>query len=263
ARQRLLFLLEGVCCRGCKLSTALGSTGKEAPGWAEKLQAERAGGARKAGEPQHKERQRDTSPRAQACSRLAETGSRTCQSHAEQRRRGRRRCPGTGLPAAAAFRGSGAGRPNEGRGGRARHGAGGGDGRERRGEDRIPWLWALHDILRREHSSRQDAVLACSALKKMYRHVLVSGASAIESNHPEQPKENPALQILFVHLDGPADVIAGRLEKRRGHFMPPELLKSQFDTLEPPCTPENFITVSLEKSLPEMVLEIEHAIFSG
>lgn len=128
---------------------------------------------------------------------------------------------------------------------------------------RIPWLWALHDILRREHSSRQDAVLACSALKKMYRHVLVSGASAIESNHPEQPKENPALQILFVHLDGPADVIAGRLEKRRGHFMPPELLKSQFDTLEPPCTPENFITVSLEKSLPEMVLEIEHAIFSG
>ncbi|KFQ42173.1 putative gluconokinase, partial [Nestor notabilis] len=130
-------------------------------------------------------------------------------------------------------------------------------------EDRIPWLCALHDILRREHSSRQDAVLACSALKKMYRHVLVSGASAIESNHPEQPGENPALQILFVHLDAPVDVIAGRLEKRRGHFMPPELLKSQFDTLEPPRMPENFITVNLEKSLPEVVLEIESAIFSG
>ncbi|NWV40947.1 GNTK gluconokinase, partial [Grantiella picta] len=127
-------------------------------------------------------------------------------------------------------------------------------------EDRIPWLCALHDILRREYTSKQDVVLACSALKKMYRRVLISGASAIESNQPEQQGENPALKILFAHLDGPRDIIAGRLEKRRGHFMPPELLKSQFDTLEPPTAPENFITVSLEKSLPEIVLEIESAI---
>ncbi|NXX23187.1 GNTK gluconokinase, partial [Podargus strigoides] len=130
-------------------------------------------------------------------------------------------------------------------------------------EDRIPWLCALNDILRREDSSGEDAVLACSALKKMYRQILVSGASAIESNQPEQPGESGALKILFVHLDGPMDIIAGRLEKRRGHFMPPELLKSQFDTLEPPSTPENFITVSLEKSLPEIVMEIESAIFQG
>ncbi|OPJ82333.1 putative gluconokinase [Patagioenas fasciata monilis] len=130
-------------------------------------------------------------------------------------------------------------------------------------EDRIPWLCALHDILRREDSSRQDAILACSALKKMYRQVLVSGTSAIESNHSEQPGENAALKILFVHLDGPMDIIAGRLEKRTGHFMPPELLKSQFDTLEPPSAPESFITVSLEKPLPEIVLEIERAISQG
>ncbi|XP_064294232.1 probable gluconokinase isoform X2 [Phalacrocorax carbo] len=128
-------------------------------------------------------------------------------------------------------------------------------------EDRIPWLCALHDILRREDLSGQDAILACSALKKMYRHVLVSGASAIESNQPEQPGENAALKILFVHLDGPTDIIAGRLEKRREHFMPPGLLKSQFDILEPPSSPEHFITVNLEKSLPEILLEIEH--FSG
>ncbi|NXG20543.1 GNTK gluconokinase, partial [Grallaria varia] len=130
-------------------------------------------------------------------------------------------------------------------------------------KDRIPWLCTLHDILRREASSRQDVVLACSALKKMYRRVLVNGPSAIESNPPEQAGENPALKILFLHLNGPMDIIAGRLEKRRGHFMPPELLKSQFDTLEPPSAPENFITVSLEKSLPEIVLEIESAILHG
>ncbi|XP_037229130.1 probable gluconokinase isoform X1 [Falco rusticolus] len=127
-------------------------------------------------------------------------------------------------------------------------------------EDRIPWLCVLHDILRREDSRSQDAVLACSALKKMYRLVLVSGASAIESNQPAQPGEKPALKILFVHLHGPINIIAGRLEKRRGHFMPPELLKSQFDTLEPPTAPENFITVSVEKSLPKILLEIESAI---
>ncbi|XP_066037861.1 probable gluconokinase isoform X1 [Chamaea fasciata] len=130
-------------------------------------------------------------------------------------------------------------------------------------EDRIPWLCTLHDLLRREDTYRQDTVLACSALKRMYRRVLISGASAIESNQPEQPGENPALKILFVHLDGPMDIIAGRLEKRRGHFMPLELLKSQFDTLEPPSAPENFITVSLEKSLPEIVLEIESTILQG
>ncbi|XP_010218090.1 PREDICTED: probable gluconokinase [Tinamus guttatus] len=129
-------------------------------------------------------------------------------------------------------------------------------------EDRIPWLCALHDILRREEASRQDAVLACSALKKIYRCILVSGPAALESNEPEKPRENTALKILFVHLDGPVDVIARRLEKRRGHFMSPELLKSQFDTLEPPRAPENFITVSIEKSLPEIVLEIEKGIFS-
>ncbi|XP_062455866.1 probable gluconokinase isoform X1 [Rhea pennata] len=129
-------------------------------------------------------------------------------------------------------------------------------------EDRIPWLCALHDVLRREESARQDAVLACSALKKIYRCILVSGASALESNQPEKPGENTVLKILFVHLDGPIDLIARRLEKRRGHFMPPELLKSQFDTLEPPRAPENFITISVEKSLPEIVLEIENAIFS-
>ncbi|NWY76937.1 GNTK gluconokinase, partial [Erithacus rubecula] len=127
-------------------------------------------------------------------------------------------------------------------------------------EDRIPWLCTLHDILRREDASKQDTILACSALKKMYRRVLISGASAIESEQPDQPGKKPALKILFVHLDGPMDIIAGRMQKRRGHFMPLELLKSQFDTLEPPSAPENFITVSLEKSLPEILLEIERTI---
>lgn len=128
---------------------------------------------------------------------------------------------------------------------------------------RCGWGGLFCFLFAREDAFGQDAVLACSALKKMYRYVLLSGPFAIASNQPEESGENEALKILFVHLDGPTDIITGRLEKRTGHFMPPELLKSQFDTLEPPSAPENFITVSLEKSLPEIVLEIESIIFQG
>ncbi|KYO20738.1 probable gluconokinase [Alligator mississippiensis] len=125
-------------------------------------------------------------------------------------------------------------------------------------QDRIPWLCKLHDILMREESSGQNAILACSALKKMYRRILVSGTEAAYSKNDEleKQKETAAGKILFIHLDGPKELIAKRLEKRKGHFMPSELLQSQFDALEPPTAPENFITISLEKSVSEVVSEI-------
>uniref|UniRef100_A0A8C6Y871 Gluconokinase n=1 Tax=Naja naja TaxID=35670 RepID=A0A8C6Y871_NAJNA len=118
-------------------------------------------------------------------------------------------------------------------------------------QDRIPWLCHLHEILMREHASGQSVILACSALKKMYRCILET-----------EKLESTPRKILFVHLAGPIELIASRLEKRRGHFMPPSLLQSQFDTLEPPCAPENFITVSLEKPVSETVSEIERHLKS-
>uniref|UniRef100_A0A8D0GAA4 gluconokinase n=1 Tax=Sphenodon punctatus TaxID=8508 RepID=A0A8D0GAA4_SPHPU len=126
-------------------------------------------------------------------------------------------------------------------------------------QDRIPWLCHLHDLLMREDSSGQNVILACSALKKKYRCILEKEkvAAYSQSNWPEEQGEFPTEKILFVHLDGPMELIASRLEKRRGHFMPPGLLQSQFDALEPPSPPEKFITVSLEKSVSEIVFEIE------
>ncbi|XP_070598832.1 probable gluconokinase isoform X2 [Erythrolamprus reginae] len=125
-------------------------------------------------------------------------------------------------------------------------------------QDRIPWLCHLHDILMRAHASGQSVILACSALKKLYRCVLENGEAGCQNlNNPEEEKESAPRKILFVHLTGPIELIASRLEKRRGHFMPPSLLQSQFDTLEPPCAPENFINVNLEKSPSEIVSEIE------
>ncbi|XP_054842830.1 probable gluconokinase isoform X2 [Eublepharis macularius] len=127
-------------------------------------------------------------------------------------------------------------------------------------QDRIPWLCHLHDILMREHASGQNTILACSALKKRYRCILENGEAGTNCQNSSGREEPASQKILFIHLDGPMELIAHRLEKRRGHFMPPELLKSQFDALEAPSAPENFITVSLEKPVSEIVSIIEEYV---
>ncbi|XP_043832233.1 probable gluconokinase isoform X1 [Dromiciops gliroides] len=122
-------------------------------------------------------------------------------------------------------------------------------------QDRIPWLCNLHDILLRNVSSGQSVVLACSALKKMYRNILMRGESAAtpKSDGPGEKEGFPELKLLVVYLNGSFEVISGRLAKRKGHFMPPELLQSQFDTLEPPSAPENFLSLSVDRSVKEMI----------
>lgn len=101
-------------------------------------------------------------------------------------------------------------------------------------------------------------VLACSALKKMYRDILRRGKDGLPCTSEELGKEEKqaGVQLLVVHLSGSFEVISGRLLRRKGHFMPPELLQSQFDTLEPPCAPENFIEISVDKSLPEITATV-------
>lgn len=125
-------------------------------------------------------------------------------------------------------------------------------------QDRIPWLCKLHDILLRDVTSGQHVVLACSALKKMYRDILIRGKDNTPWKYAESSKEKePAeMKLLVIYLSGSPEVIAERLSKRKGHFMSPDLLQSQFDTLEPPSAPENFIQISVEKTLPEIITNI-------
>lgn len=85
-------------------------------------------------------------------------------------------------------------------------------------EDRWPWLQRLHDKLREQVNSGRSTILACSALREKYREIL---SEAI----PE---------VQFVLLSGEKDLIKTRLEARKGHYMNPGLLDSQFATLEPP-----------------------------
>lgn len=82
-------------------------------------------------------------------------------------------------------------------------------------DDRRPWLAALAAEVRRLHTTEQGSVVACSALKRVYRDWLREG-------HPD---------LFFVHLDADYDTLLTRMQRRQ-HFMPPALLRSQFDTLE-------------------------------
>lgn len=85
-------------------------------------------------------------------------------------------------------------------------------------EDRVPWLTAMSDFIHERSKEGHVPVLACSALKKAYRDLLRGG-----KNH-----------ITFVYLAGDFSLIEERMNARKDHFMPPGLLKSQFDTLEEP-----------------------------
>ena len=107
-------------------------------------------------------------------------------------------------------------------------------------EDRWPWLQAIADEIDRLSAAGQRAVIACSALKRSYRDILVHGRD----------------DVRIVFLNGTQDLIAKRLAARKGHFMPPDLLASQFKTLEPPQPGERPITVSIDAPVEAIVDDI-------
>jgi gluconokinase len=113
-------------------------------------------------------------------------------------------------------------------------------GRPLTDEDRWPWLERLREQIALSLSAKENAVLACSALKRAYReHLRVSG------------------DVKFVFLRGDYALIAERLRHRRGHFMNPELLRSQFADLEEPEPDEDVLPVELGRTPQELVEEIK------
>ena len=114
-------------------------------------------------------------------------------------------------------------------------------------EDRRPWLQAIANEIDRVCMAGERAVIACSALKRAYRDILVHGRDDV--------------RIIF--LDGTQDLIAARLAARKGHFMPPGLLVSQFRTLEPPAENENPITVSIDAAVETIVDDIVRQLGLG
>lgn len=104
-------------------------------------------------------------------------------------------------------------------------------------EDRWPWLRAIAAWIDETRAAGQHGVVACSALKRSYRDILVGGRS----------------DVRIVYLKGERELIARRMAARSGHFMPAGLLDSQFQTLEEPGPDENPIVVSIDARPREIV----------
>ena len=103
-------------------------------------------------------------------------------------------------------------------------------------EDRKSWLLRLNALS--QENSENGAVIVCSALKQSYRNILQKGVED---------------KAVFLFLSGSFETILDRMQKRKGHFMPPDLLKSQFETLE---IPNDSRSVSIDQTPENILAEI-------
>ena len=110
-------------------------------------------------------------------------------------------------------------------------------------EDRRPWLARLNSMLVDGEKHPRSLVLACSALKQIYRDRLTRGCA----------------NLRFVFLDGEPEMIRGRLAARKGHYMNPNLLDSQFATLE---RPHDALRLDAAATPDELVRNIREVIKS-
>lgn len=107
--------------------------------------------------------------------------------------------------------------------------------------DRAPWLAAIGDWIDDWRRRCASGVITCSALKRAYRQGLARG-------RPE---------VRFVYLEGDEALVAERLARRRGHFMPSSLLASQFADLEAPTAEEGAIVVDIRGPVDA---QVEHVV---
>ena len=111
-------------------------------------------------------------------------------------------------------------------------------------EDRWPWLRAVAAWIDKTRRSGEHGVIACSALKRRYRDVLIGDRT----------------DVRLVYLKGDEALIARRIATRHEHFMPRSLLHSQFAALEEPGADENPVVISIEPEPREIVAQILSAL---
>lgn len=104
-------------------------------------------------------------------------------------------------------------------------------------QDREVWLVVLRELLQARWDKDQDCILACSALTADFRRKLLKDFA----------------DVVLIHLHGDFEMIKKRMENRRGHYFRPELLKSQFETLE---SPVDVLRIEISKRPDEIVGEI-------
>jgi len=121
-------------------------------------------------------------------------------------------------------------------------------------DDRVPWLAALRHLIEARARGGRSLVIACSALKAGYRRVLdgttdvaalMSGAGGATPRQPAATS-GPAPRVTFVYLKGDYQTILARMQRRQGHYMKADMLRSQFRDLE---EPQDAVTVDVTSSV--------------
>ena len=106
-------------------------------------------------------------------------------------------------------------------------------------EDRIPWLESLAAWTHEHDEAGRSTLISCSALKRSYRDILRTGGE----------------HTFFVHLAGDKGLLLERMSDRE-HFMPPALLESQLDTLQPLADDEAGMVVDVAESPEEIARRV-------
>jgi carbohydrate kinase (thermoresistant glucokinase family) len=114
-------------------------------------------------------------------------------------------------------------------------------------EDRWPWLHAIATWIAEHRAANTTCVVTCSALKRVYRDIVTNN-------------QNP--DVRLVYLKGDFDLIDARLKARVGHFMPPGLLRSQFDALDEPRADENAITIRVDATPEDIAARVSDRLLA-
>ncbi|MCL4168772.1 UNVERIFIED_CONTAM: hypothetical protein GTU68_002554 [Idotea baltica] len=110
--------------------------------------------------------------------------------------------------------------------------------------DRWPWLDAIATKAKAMEAAGQSVIVACSALKLAYRKRLASAGP----------------HVSFIYLTGTPSTIMERMQARTDHFMPPGLLQSQLETLEPPGSDEQALHFDIEQPVSDIAARAHDAI---
>lgn len=107
-------------------------------------------------------------------------------------------------------------------------------------EDRAPWLAILRRIIAQRMDSGENAIIASSALKQAYRNQLIVGPN-----------------VKTIYLKGSPSLLHSRLQNRGGHYMKPNMLESQLETLEEPT---NAIVIDVSGTVDDIVSQIRREL---
>jgi carbohydrate kinase (thermoresistant glucokinase family) len=110
--------------------------------------------------------------------------------------------------------------------------------------DRLPWLEAVARWVDDRLAAHEPGIITCSNLKRAYRRITVGYRSGVR----------------LVYLKGDEQLIHDRIAQRQHHYMPPSLLRSQFETLEEPGDDEHPIVVAIHESVGDTVSELLHRL---